>query len=68
LTRSIPGGGCRLVFSSRTADRESPIPAGARKSVFTGYEVSDFVELGVVFLAVGVTLGLMVIFGKWWSH
>ena len=36
--------------------------------MFTGYEVSDFVELGVVFLAVGFTLGLMVIFGVWWSR
>jgi hypothetical protein len=36
--------------------------------MFTGFEVSDFAELGVVFLAVGLTLGLMVVFGNWWSR
>lgn len=36
--------------------------------MFTGFEVSDFVELGVVFLAMTLTLGLMVVFGAWWSR
>jgi len=36
--------------------------------VFTGSETSDFLELAYVFTVVAVTLGLMVVFGAWWSR
>ena len=36
--------------------------------MFTGTETSEFLELAFVFATVAFTLGLMVIFGAWWSR
>lgn len=36
--------------------------------VFTGNETTDFLELAYVFGVIAVTLGLMVVFGIWWSR
>ena len=36
--------------------------------MFTGSETTDFLELAYVLGVIGVTLGLMVVFGHWWSR
>jgi hypothetical protein len=36
--------------------------------VFEGIVVGEFLELALVFITVVVSLGLMVLFGRWWAR
>lgn len=37
-------------------------------SLFVGYVPGEFMELALVFVTVFFTLGVMVLFGAWWSR
>ena len=36
--------------------------------LFVGLVPNEYMELVWVFLTLGITLGLMVVFGKWWAQ
>ena len=50
-------------------DIVSPLFGGFNpEDLFGGQASVDFAELFLIFGTIQLCLGLMVIFGKWWSH